>query len=109
MLADIGLSQDLFTLRITGCPNGCARPYAGDIGLVGRTPGVYALYLGGDFLGTRLSEKVLDKLPYEAITGTLKKAFVDFRDHRTDKHTTFGDYCHDRGPDYMKALLADAA
>jgi sulfite reductase (ferredoxin) len=109
MLADIGLSRDLFTLRITGCPNGCARPYAGDIGLVGRTPGVYALYLGGDFLGTRLSEKVLDKLPYEAITPALKKAFVDFRDHRTDKHTTFGDYCHDRGPDYMKALLADAA
>lgn len=109
MLADIGLSQDLFTLRITGCPNGCARPYAGDIGLVGRTPGLYALYLGGDFLGTRLSEKILDKLPYEAITSTLKKAFLDFRDHREAKHATFGDYCHDRGADYMKALLADAA
>jgi sulfite reductase (ferredoxin) len=109
MLADIGLDKDLFTIRITGCPNGCARPYAGDVGLVGRIPGFYALYLGGDFLGTRLNEKVLDKLAYDAIPATLKKALVDFRDHREEKHTTFGDYCHDRGVEYMKALLADAA
>ena len=55
-LAQVGLSDDEITIRMTGCPNGCARPYLAEIGLVGRMPGVYNLYLGGAFDGTRLSK-----------------------------------------------------
>ena len=51
------------SLRITGCPNGCARTYAGDIGLVGRMPGVFAIFVGGDFEGTRLSFLLHERVP----------------------------------------------
>ena len=46
-----GLEGERLSIRITGCPNGCARPYNGDIGIVGRMPGFYSLYVGGDFAG----------------------------------------------------------
>ena len=55
-LARWGSSASGSAIRITGCPNGCARPYTGDIGIVGRMPGYYALYVGGDFEGTRLND-----------------------------------------------------
>ena len=51
-----GLGEDEITIRMTGCPNGCARPYLAEIGLVGRNPGLYNLYLGGAFDGTRLNK-----------------------------------------------------
>ena len=51
-LERLGLAQDDITIRMTGCPNGCARPYLSEIALVGRGPGVYNLYLGGAFDGT---------------------------------------------------------
>ena len=106
VLSEIDMEKDLFTIRITGCPNGCARPYAGDIGLVGRTPGFYALYLGGDFLGTRLNQKVLDKVAFADVPNTLKRAFLDFKHNRQPQHETFGDYCHDVGVEYMQTLLS---
>ncbi|MGH7123823.1 MAG: NADPH-dependent assimilatory sulfite reductase hemoprotein subunit, partial [Stellaceae bacterium] len=61
-LARHGLERERLAVRITGCPNGCARPYAGDIGIVGRMPGFYALYVGGDFVGTRLNFRLLDRV-----------------------------------------------
>ena len=48
-----GLRADDIVIRMTGCPNGCARPYLAEIGLVGRTPGKYNLYLGAAFDGSR--------------------------------------------------------
>src|SRR5690606_4085105 len=51
-----GLADDEILLRITGCPNGCARPYLAEIALVGRAPGRYALFLGGGLTGERLNE-----------------------------------------------------
>jgi sulfite reductase (ferredoxin) len=53
--ANLGLSDDVFSIRMTGCPNGCARPYIADIGLVGRTVGKYNIYLGGNLEGTRMN------------------------------------------------------
>ena len=52
----VGLGQDEIIIRMTGCPNGCARPYLAEIGLVGTGPGRYNLYLGGAFDGSRLSK-----------------------------------------------------
>ena len=59
-VAKLGLDKDAFTLRMTGCPNACARPYNSDIGIVGRTLGKYTIFLGGRLLGDRLNEKYKD-------------------------------------------------
>ncbi|MES2568871.1 MAG: NADPH-dependent assimilatory sulfite reductase hemoprotein subunit, partial [Verrucomicrobiota bacterium] len=58
VLDEAGLKEDAISLRITGCPNGCARPYLAEIGLVGRAPNKYALYLGASYIGTRLNRLV---------------------------------------------------
>src|SRR3974377_1551360 len=58
-----GIEDERLSIRITGCPNGCARPYTGDIGIVGRMPGFYALFVGGDFEGTRLNTALADTQP----------------------------------------------
>ncbi|MFA5950584.1 MAG: NADPH-dependent assimilatory sulfite reductase hemoprotein subunit [Hyphomicrobium sp.] len=55
-LESAGLRDDDIVIRMTGCPNGCARPYLAEIGLVGRAPGLYNLYLGAAFDGTRLNK-----------------------------------------------------
>ena len=55
LLRETGLAGDAITIRMTGCPNGCARPYIAEIGLVGKGPGRYNLYLGAGFAGDRLN------------------------------------------------------
>src|SRR5204863_253694 len=62
-----GLERERLSIRITGCPNGCARPYSGDIGIVGRVPGAYSLYVGGDFEGTRLNQAIAERLDIEGL------------------------------------------
>ena len=91
------------SVRITGCPNGCARTYAGDIGIVGRMPGFYALYVGGDFEGTRLSFKILEKVPHAAVISSFEPWFAAWaRDGREGEG--FGDYCWRVGQDRLLAL-----
>ncbi len=91
-LAKLGLGQEAFTLRMTGCPNGCARPYNADIGLVGKTKGKYSVFLGGQLLGKRLNQLYKDLVPLEEIVPTLVPVFVAFKQHRLDRET-FGDFC----------------
>ena len=93
-------------IRITGCPNGCARPYTGDIGIVGRIPGYYALYVGGDFEGTRLSRRLLDKVALADIADTLDPLFADFARHRNIGEG-FGDFCHRVGAEHLQRLVQD--
>ena len=92
VLADMGLDKELFTLRMTGCPNGCARPYNADIGLVGKAKGKYTMFVGGTRLGTRLAFIFKDLVPFENIVSTLKPLFVAFKAERQVKET-FGDFC----------------
>jgi sulfite reductase beta subunit-like hemoprotein len=106
-LARHGLGRERISVRITGCPNGCARPYAGDIGIVGRMPGFYALYVGGDFEGTRLSFKLADKVAEESVAETLAPLFAAFAAHR-DAGEGFGDFCTRLGPEGTRAHLAPA-
>ena len=68
-VAKLGLSEEAFTLRMTGCPNACARPYNSDIGIVGRTKGKYTIFLGGRLLGNRLNEHYKDVVPFEELAG----------------------------------------
>lgn len=102
------LERERLSIRITGCPNGCARPYAGDIGLVGRMPGFYALYVGGDFEGTRLSDRVLEKVAESDVPKTLAPLFADFAANR-DGREGFGDYCHRIGAGRVRELIGLAA
>ena len=99
-----GLIEERISIRITGCPNGCARPYAGDIGLVGRTPGTFALFVGGDFEGTRLNAKLTEKVPEAAIADTLDPLLGAFAQERLAGEG-FGDWCHRQGMDKLATLL----
>jgi sulfite reductase (ferredoxin) len=103
LLARHGLADRRVSVRITGCPNGCARTYAGDIGIVGRMPGFYALYVGGDFEGTRLSFKLLEKVPHAEAISSFDPLFAGWaRDGQATEG--FGDYCTRIGKDALLAL-----
>lgn len=102
-----GLEHERMSVRIVGCPNGCARPYTGDIGLVGRMPGHYALYVGGDFEGTRLSTRLLDKVALEDVAATLETLFGFFASDRVPGER-FGDFCHRHDPEFLRGLVGRA-
>jgi sulfite reductase (NADPH) hemoprotein beta-component len=86
-----GLLDEPITLRITGCPNGCARPYLAEIGLVGKAPGQYSLFLGGDGLGMRLNRLSHENVNETEILDILAKHFATFAAARVPGET-FGDF-----------------
>lgn len=87
-----GLEQERLSVRITGCPNGCARPYSGDIGIIGRMPGFYSLYVGGDFAGTRPNQPFADRLDIAGLAEALDPLFERFAGERQEGEG-FGDFC----------------
>ena len=93
MLAANGLADDAITIRMTGCPNGCARPYIAEIGLVGKGPGTYNLYLGAGFAGDRLGYLFLDNANEQQILDTLAPLFARYSEERSDGER-FGDFLH---------------
>jgi sulfite reductase (NADPH) hemoprotein beta-component len=91
LLARHGLSDEPITLRMTGCPNGCARPYNSEIGFTGRAPGKYNLYLGGGFHGQRLNKLYRENIGEAAILEALDEVFARFAgERRPGEH--FGDF-----------------
>jgi sulfite reductase (NADPH) hemoprotein beta-component len=86
-----GLLDEPITLRITGCPNGCARPYLAEIALIGKAPGRYNLYLGGDGRGQRLNALHLENVDEAAILAALDSAFARFVADRQPGER-FGDF-----------------
>ena len=105
VLAEAGLSDERLSMRMTGCPNGCARPFLGDIGFVGRTPGKYQIYLGGDFEGTHLSRLFMDMAPVAQIPELLRPVFYAFREERRDNEA-FGDFCYRVGMERLREASA---
>lgn len=99
-----GIGTEAITLRITGCPNGCARPPTAEIGLVGRMPGKYAVFVGGSFEGTRLNEKLKDKVPEADVPVVLGRLFGLFTEQRQNGER-FGDFCHRLGIDALTEHL----
>lgn len=95
-----GLQHDAITIRMTGCPNGCARPYIAEIAFVGRAPGKYNVYLGGGFVGQRLSKLYRASVKSEEIKGLLKPIIEDYAKNRDDGER-FGDFVIRQG--YVKA------
>ena len=101
-LAKLGLSSERFTFRMTGCPNGCARPYNCDIGLVGKAADRYTLFVGGRLLGDRMSFIYKDLVPDEEVVPSLVPLFAYFKTARLDGET-FGDFCHRKGAEDLRA------
>ena len=100
-VAKLGLSHDAFTLRMTGCPNACARPYNSDIGIVGRTLGKYTIFLGGRLLGDRLNTQYKDVVPFEDLCGELTAVLACYKAERKAGET-LGDFCHRKGMDGVR-------
>jgi sulfite reductase (NADPH) hemoprotein beta-component len=90
-LETVGLADDDITIRMTGCPNGCARPYISEIGLVGRSPGLYNLYLGAAHDGSRLSKLHARDVDDDGIVATLRPVFAAYATDRRDNEK-FGDF-----------------
>jgi sulfite reductase (NADPH) hemoprotein beta-component len=90
---------------MTGCPNGCARPFIAEIGLVGRAPGRYNVYLGGGFAGQRLSKLYLESVPGEGIKALLAPIITRYAKERHGGER-FGDFCIRAG--YVAATVQGA-
>jgi sulfite reductase (ferredoxin) len=104
LLNDIGIPDDTIVLRMTGCPNGCARPYMAEIGLVGRALNKYTLFLGGNFIGTRLAESFLDLVHFNDIIPTLRPILIHYRDTRLPEES-FGDFVVRVGFTHLRELI----
>jgi sulfite reductase (ferredoxin) len=91
LLEELGLSGERISFRMSGCPNGCSRPYLGDVGFVGTTLGKYDVMLGGDFNGTRLNRLYEPNVPMADIPALLRSIFVQFRSGR-EPGEGFGDW-----------------
>jgi sulfite reductase (ferredoxin) len=101
-LKQLGLENEVFTTRMTGCPNGCARPYNSDIGLVGKTKDKYTIFLGGRVYGDRLNFIYKDLVPTEEVVSTLVPVLRHFKEARQIGES-FGDFCHRVGKDELLA------
>jgi sulfite reductase (ferredoxin) len=100
ILRDFGLSEEPILIRMTGCPNGCARPYNADIAFVGRAPGKYALYVGGSITGERLAglqEKTVTLENIPAKVRGLIEEFVQNR-HGNENFSSYWGRTHVNGP-----------
>ena len=90
-MAAQGLSEEPITVRMTGCPNGCARPYIAEIGLVGKGPGRYNLYLGAGFAGDRLNSPYRENIDEQEILGALRPLLQSYAENRRSGER-FGDF-----------------
>ncbi len=99
----VGLSDEVVHLRTTGCPNGCARPYTAEIGIVGASVNMYSIYLGGTPLGTRLAGLFAQNIKREQLAAKLRPVIQHFREQRNENEA-FGDFCYRLGIEELKNL-----
>ena len=100
LLAETGLKEEEIIIRMTGCPNGCARPLMAELAFVGRAPGKYQLYLGGNASGTRLGRLYKESVKNEDFVSELRPLFERFARERLGGER-FGDFS-------QRVLLKDA-
>jgi sulfite reductase (ferredoxin) len=96
LIRELGLEQEKISVRMTGCPNGCVRPYQSDIGIVGRSGAKYTVFVGGHHLGTRLNFLLKDLVPQSEIVPLLAPLL---REYKSDRQASegFGDFCQRLG------------
>jgi sulfite reductase (NADPH) hemoprotein beta-component len=92
LCGDLGLGGEEIIIRSTGCPNGCARPYMAEIAFVGKAPGRYQVWLGGDTAGTRLNRVWKDMIKDADIENELRPVLARFAKERNIGER-FGDWC----------------
>ncbi|GGJ05404.1 sulfite reductase subunit beta [Alicyclobacillus cellulosilyticus] len=101
LFAEYGIADEHISIRMTGCPNGCARPYIGDIAFVGRSPGKYDLFLGGDFKGTRLNQLYKQLVPIDKLVEEVRPIVAAYAKERQPGEG-FGDFVHRVGLDRFR-------
>ncbi|AHB87463.1 ferredoxin--sulfite reductase beta subunit Sir [Thermosynechococcus sp. NK55a] len=102
----LGLKDEHFVIRMTGCPNGCARPYLAELGFVGIVPGAYQTWLGGSPDQTRLAAVYIERLPIAELETALEPLLVFYRDRR-QRGESFGDFCHRVGFAALRQFAAN--
>lgn len=103
LLVEYGLKDTPISIRMTGCPNGCGRPFLGEIAFVGKAPGKYNLYLGAGFNGERLNKLYKEMVDESEILDVLKPLLKDYSESR-QKDERFGDFVIRK--QYVKPTLA---
>ncbi|MFP5269228.1 sulfite reductase, ferredoxin dependent [Coleofasciculus sp.] len=106
LLDKLGLKDEHFVIRMTGCPNGCARPYMAELGFVGSAPGKYEIWLGGSPDQTRLARAYIEKLPIEELESFLEPMLMQFKQQR-ELGESFGDFCDRVGFDAIREYSAN--
>jgi sulfite reductase (NADPH) hemoprotein beta-component len=91
LLSDVGLKDEEIIFRMTGCPNGCARPYMAEVGFVGRAPNKYQVYLGGNESSTRLNKLWKESVKTEDLGNELRPLLTRFKSERNGAER-FGDW-----------------
>lgn len=104
-IARLGLEQEKIWIRMTGCPNGCSRPYLGDLGFVGRTLNAYNVYVGGDFEGTRLNQLYAEMVHTDQLVNTVVPLLIFYKENRLPGER-FGDFCHRVGVEALREFAA---
>uniref|UniRef100_A0A7C1FF16 NADPH-dependent assimilatory sulfite reductase hemoprotein subunit n=1 Tax=Caldilinea aerophila TaxID=133453 RepID=A0A7C1FF16_9CHLR len=104
-LAQLGLADEPFTVRMTGCPNGCARPYVADLAFVGRSADSYVIFIGGASNGTRLNQPYKDLVKRNRLVEEVRPLLQLYRDRRLPGER-FGDFCHRLGVETLQAMVA---
>jgi sulfite reductase (ferredoxin) len=107
IVAALGLEDEPLSVRMTGCPNGCARAWVSDIGFVGRSRGLYNVYVGGNPQGTRLNALVAELVPQERLAAALQPALAAYARER-DAEESFGDFCLRLGQERIARLVEQA-
>ncbi|MBX3728149.1 MAG: NADPH-dependent assimilatory sulfite reductase hemoprotein subunit [Candidatus Sumerlaeia bacterium] len=103
-LVALGHAEDDVVIRMTGCPNSCARPETSEIGIVGRGPGKYNLYVGGDRLGARMNSLLAENVEGDRMPETIAALLAAWRRERAAGQS-FGDWADARGMDALKPIL----
>ncbi|MEX1063652.1 MAG: NADPH-dependent assimilatory sulfite reductase hemoprotein subunit [Balneolaceae bacterium] len=107
VVEEMDLQDEKISLRMTGCPNGCARPYVADIGFVGRSLDKYTLFLGGNPAGTRLGKVYKDLVPLNEIVDEVRVLLTHFKDQRRNGEQ-FGDFWARTGVEEARKLTINA-
>ncbi|KAM3090321.1 sulfite reductase, ferredoxin dependent [Phormidesmis sp. 146-35] len=105
LLTKVGLPDEHFIIRMTGCPNGCARPYLAELGFVGNGPDTYQIWLGAAPNQTRLSQTYIEKLHIDNLETELEPIFVLFKKSRS-LGESFGDFCDRLGFDQIRQFVS---
>lgn len=104
LLNKLGMAEEEIVIRMTGCPNGCARPYMAELGFVGSYPDAYQIWLGGDPNQTQMAKAYEDKLPIDQLETFLEPMFVYFKQDKTNE--SFGQFCQRVGFEALREFSA---